>query len=157
MFLIPQDKAFLKTKYLSTCRKIKFSDCVLDLAAGQARPGFLPEEKFIVHVGRPMPPRVQKDIDAARSFVQDIFTLTKQTARRSDDYNFEIMHLWRLVSLAIGTAIAGDVNLKLMYALIGQRNSGKGMLMTAIGAAFGDLVDAGNSANIQPALQLFRQ
>ncbi len=51
------------------------------------------------------------------------------------------------MSLAIGTAIAGDVNLKLMYALIGQRNSGKGMLMTAIGAAFGDLVDSGKLAN----------
>jgi hypothetical protein len=50
------------------------------------------------------------------------------------------------VSLAIGTAIAGDVNMKLMYALIGQRNSRKGMLMTAIGAAFGDLIDAGKSA-----------
>ncbi len=56
--LIPQDESFLKTKYLSTRRKIKFSDCVLDLATGQARPGFLPEEKFIVHVGRPLPPRV---------------------------------------------------------------------------------------------------
>ncbi len=51
------------------------------------------------------------------------------------------------MSIAIGTAIAGDVNIKLMYALIGQRNSGKGMLMTAIGAAFGDFVDAGKSAN----------
>jgi hypothetical protein len=57
------------------------------------------------------------------------------------------MPLWQFVSLAIGTAIVGDVNLKLMYALIGQCSSGKGMLMTAIGAAFGDLVDAGKSAN----------
>jgi len=69
MYLIPQDEAFLKTKYFSTRRKIKFSDCVLDLATGQARPGFLPEEKIIVHVRRPMPPRVPADIDAARSFV----------------------------------------------------------------------------------------
>ena len=51
------------------------------------------------------------------------------------------------MSLAIGTAIAGDVNLKLMYPLIGQRNSGKGMRMTAIGAAFRGLVDAGKPAN----------
>ena len=51
------------------------------------------------------------------------------------------------MSLAIGAAIVGDVNLKLMYALIGQRNSGKGMLMTAIGAAFESFVDAGNRAN----------
>jgi hypothetical protein len=57
------------------------------------------------------------------------------------------MPLWQFVSLSIGTAIAGDVNLKLMYALVGQRNSGKGMLMTSVGAAFGDLVDAAKSAN----------
>jgi phage/plasmid-associated DNA primase len=49
--------------------------------------------------------------------------------------------------LAIGAAIAGDVDVKLMYAMIGQRNSGKGMLMTAVGAAFGNLVDTGKSAN----------
>ncbi len=34
--LIPQDESFLKTKYLFTRRKIKFSDCVLDLTTGQA-------------------------------------------------------------------------------------------------------------------------
>jgi hypothetical protein len=34
-----------------------------------------------------------------------------------------------------------------MYPLIGQRNSGKGMFMSAISAAFGGLVDAGKSAN----------
>ncbi len=94
-----------------------------------------------------MPPRVPADIDAARSFVQDIFTLPGQTTPRSDDYNFDPMPLWQFVSLAIGTAVAGDVNLKLIYALIGQRNSGKGMLMSAIGASFRGLVDAGKSAN----------
>jgi hypothetical protein len=62
-------------------------------------------------------------------------------------YNFDNMPLWQFVSLAIGTAVAGDVNLKLMHALIGQRNSGKGMLMTAVGAAFRGLVDTGKSAN----------
>ncbi len=137
VFLIPQDESFLKTKYLSTRRKIKFSDCVLDLATGPARAGFVPEEKFIVHVGRPLSPRVETDIDAARSFAQDILTLSGRTAPRSRGYDFNTMPLWQFVSLAIGTAIAGDVNLKLMYALIGQRKSGKGMLMSAISAAFG--------------------
>ena len=145
--LITQDETFLKTKYHFTRRKIKFSDCVLDLATGQARPGFLSEEKFIVHVESPMPPRVPADIDAARSFVQDIFTLPGQTAPRSDDYDFNTMPLWQFVSLAIGTAIAGDVNRKLMYTVIVQRNSGKGMLVTAIGVAFGGLFDARKSAN----------
>ena len=118
MSLIPQDESFLKTKYIFTRRKIKFSDCVLNLATGQARNGFVPEEKFIVHVGRPMPPRVPADIDAARSFVQDIVTLPEQAAPRSDDYNFDTMPLWQFVSLAIGTSIASDVKLKLMYAII---------------------------------------
>ncbi len=49
--------------------------------------------------------------------------------------------------MAIGAAIAGDIDVKLMYALIGQRNSGKGMLMSAIEAAFGNLVDTSKSAN----------
>ena len=58
-----------------------------------------------------MSPRLQADIDAARSFVQDIFTSPGQPVPRSEDYNFETMPLWQFVSLAIGTAIAGDVNL----------------------------------------------
>jgi hypothetical protein len=62
-----------------------------------------------------------------------------------DDFDFAKMPIWQFVVLAIGAAIAGDVELKLMYAMIGQRNSGKGMLMTAVAAAFGNLVDAGNS------------
>ncbi len=57
------------------------------------------------------------------------------------------MPLWQFVLLAIGAVIAGDVELKLMYAMIGQRNSGKGMLNTAIAAAIGNLVDAENSAD----------
>ena len=57
------------------------------------------------------------------------------------------MPLWQFVLLAIGAAIAGDVDLKLMYAMTGHLNSGNGMLMTAIAAAFGSLVDAGNSAD----------
>jgi hypothetical protein len=61
------------------------------------------------------------------------------------------MSLWQFVSLAIGTAVvAGDVNLKLMNDFIGQRNSKKGMLTTAICAAFQGLVDAGKSANNLP-------
>ena len=57
------------------------------------------------------------------------------------------MPLWQFVVLAVGCAIAGDVDIKFMYALIGQRDSGKGMLMTALSAAFGDLIDTGKSAN----------
>ncbi len=94
-----------------------------------------------------MLPRVQADIDATRSFAQDILTLSGQPAPCSDDYNFDTRPLRQFVPIAIGTAIAGDVNLKLMYSLIRQRNSGIGMLMTAIGAAFGDIVDAAKSAN----------
>jgi hypothetical protein len=68
------------------------------------------------------------------------------------------MPLWHFVSLAIiGTAIAGKVNVKLMNALIGLRNSGKGMLMTAIGSAFGDLVEARNKVGQEHARNHFRQ
>jgi hypothetical protein len=49
--------------------------------------------------------------------------------------------------MAIGNAIAGDVGVKLMYAMIGQRNSGKGMLTSTLAAAYGDLVDYDKSAN----------
>jgi hypothetical protein len=57
------------------------------------------------------------------------------------------MPLWQFVVLAIEAAIAGDVEIKLMYAMIGQRISGKGMLMTAVASAFGDLVVFGKSAD----------
>jgi hypothetical protein len=49
--------------------------------------------------------------------------------------------------MAIGAAIAGDFDVKLMYALIRQCNSGKGMLMSDVEAAFGNQVDTGESAN----------
>ncbi len=66
-----------------------------------------------------MPPRVAADIDTARSFAQYIFILPGQPSPRFSDYDFNTMPLWEFVSLAIGTAIAGDVKLKLVYALIG--------------------------------------
>ena len=145
---IPKQDLFLVEKHVTTHRKIKFANCVYNLATGQARAGFLPEEKFMVHVPRNLPARVEEDVCAARSFVQDLFTLPGvDTAQRRDDYNFECMSLWQFVLLAIGAALAGDVDVKLMYAMIGPRNSGKGMLMAAVGAAFGTLVDAGKSAN----------
>ena len=92
-----------------------------------------------------------------RSLLRSKHLYTSRTARPAlQRLQFRHHALWQFVSLAIGTAIAGDVNMKLMYALIGQRNSRKGMLMTAIGAAFGDLIDAGKSAK-NPARNHFRQ
>ncbi len=80
--------------------------------------------------------------------MEDIFTLPGvETASRASDYDFENVPLWQFFLLAIGAAIAGDVDAELMYAMIVQRNSGMGMLMTAVGAAFGNLVDRGKSAN----------
>jgi hypothetical protein len=87
-----------------------------------------------------MPKSVPIDVDAARFFIEDIFTLPGTTAPRSGDYDSKTMPLWQFMSLAIGAAIAGDVILKLMYTLIGQRNSGNSRLMTAFGAAFQGLV-----------------
>ena len=97
---------------------------------------------------RAFPARVQADVEAARAFVQDIFTLREvEASPRVTDFDFKKIPLWQFVIMAIGAAIAGDVQVKLMYALIGQRNSGKGMLMSAVEAAFGHLVDTGKSAN----------
>ena len=145
---IPRDDTFLLDKHASTRRKIKFLDCVYDISTGKARHGFTPEEKFLVHVPRKFPARVEADVEAARAFVQDIFTLPGvDTAPRDADFNFEKIPRWQFVVMAIGAAIAGDVDVKLMYAMIGQRNSGKGMLMSAVAAAFGNLVDTGKSAN----------
>ncbi len=66
---------------------------------------------------------------------------------RDADFDFKKIPLWQFVVMTIGAAIAGDVDVKLMYAMIGQRNSGKGMLMSAVEAAFENLVDTGKSAN----------
>jgi len=145
---IPDDDCFLLTKQATTRRKIKFLDCVYDITTGKARYGFLPEEKFLVHVPRALPARVEADVEAARAFVQDIFTLPGvDTAPRDAEFDFKKIPLWQFVVMAIGAAVAGDVDVKLMYAMIGQRNSGKGMLMTAVEAAFGNIVDTGKSAN----------
>jgi hypothetical protein len=145
---IPLDDLFLTTKHKTAFRKIKFEDCVYHVVAtGEAHRVFRPE-KFLVHVPRGLPERIDADVANARAIVQDLFTFREaEPAPRTDYYDFEATPLWQFVLLAIGAAIAGDVDLKLMYAMIGQRKSGKGMLMTVITVAFGNLVDAGNSAD----------
>ena len=146
--LIPVDDEFLINKHESIFRKIKFVDCVYDATTGEARRGFRPEEKFLVHVSRPLPERVEADVAAARAFVQDLFTFRGvEPTPRVDDSDFTKMPLWQFVILVIGAAVAGDTKLKRLYAMIGQRNSRKGMLMTAVTTAFGSLVDAGKSAD----------
>jgi hypothetical protein len=83
-----------------------------------------------------------------RAFIQDIFTLPGvETTPRDANFNFEKIPLWQFVVISIGAAIAGDVDVNLIYAMIGQRNSGKGMLLTAVAAAFSNLVDTSKSAN----------
>ena len=74
----------------TTHRKIKFTDCVYDIAGAKVSAGFRPEEKFLVHIQKAFPPRAQGDIDAARKFIEDIFTLPGvETAPRASDYDFE--------------------------------------------------------------------
>jgi len=148
---IPRDDTFLLDTHASMRRKIKFLDCVYIISTGKARPGFSPEEIFLVHVPSAFPARVESDVEAARAFVQDIFTLPKvDTSPRDANFDFKKIPLRQFVVMAIGVAIAGDVNVKLMYGIIGQRNSGKGMLMSAVAAAFGNLVDTGKSSNNLP-------
>ncbi len=72
---IPRDDYFLINKHASTHRKIKLFDCVYDISTGKARAGFSPEEKFLVNVKRAFPARVEADVEEARAFIQDIFTL----------------------------------------------------------------------------------
>ncbi len=145
--MIPVDDAFLKKKK-NIFRKIKFVDCVYDVATGEARRGFRPEEKFLVHISRALPERVEADVAAARAFVQDLFTFRGvEPTPRVDDSDFTKMPLWQLVILIIGAAIAGDTEFKFLYAMIGQRNSGKSMLMAVVTAPFENLVDGGKSAD----------
>ncbi len=123
-------------------------DCVYKTATGEARRRFRPEEKLLVHVSRPLFERVEGDVAAARAFVQDLFTFRGvEPAPRVDDSDITKIPLWQFVILVIGAAVAGDTKLKRLYAMIGQRNSGKGMLMTAVTAAFGSLVNAGKKAD----------
>ena len=70
-----------------------------------------------------------------------------ETSPRVPDFDFKKTPLWQFVVMAIGAVIIGDVDVKLMYAMIGQRNLGKGMLVSAVAAAFGNLVDMEKSAN----------
>jgi hypothetical protein len=39
------------------------------VTTGEARKGFQPEEKFLVHISRPLPERIEGDVAAARAFV----------------------------------------------------------------------------------------
>lgn len=65
-----------------------------------------------------------------------------------DDFDFTRMPLWQFWVLAAGIALAGEVEHKLMLAMIGQRDSGKGILMLLFLVAFGSgLVNTGLSAN----------
>ena len=85
---------------------------------------------------------------AASAFVQDLFIFRGvEPAPLVDDSDFTKMPLWQFGILVIGAAVAGDTEFKCLYAMIGHRNSGKGMRMTAITAAFGNLVDADKSAD----------
>jgi hypothetical protein len=133
---VPDGAEFLKVKYHSTIKKIKFTYGVYHMSTGQFCMGFKPEDKFIVQVNRDLLPRVEADIDEAREFVKDIFTPPrKDAADIVADYDFDNMPLWQFVILIIGIALAGT-KLKSTYAMIGRRNSGKGALMTAVESAF---------------------
>jgi len=134
---VPDDDNFLKLKWKTTVCKIKFTNGVYDMSTGDFRKGFLPEEKFFVQVDRDLPlPRVQAHVDAARKFMEDIFTpRDKAPGLRAADYDFKKMPLWQFVTLIIGMALSGTKT-KGTYALIGRRNSGKGVRMTAIESAF---------------------
>ncbi len=71
---IPRDDTFLLDKHASTRRKIKFLDCMYDISTGKARHGFSPVEKFLLHVPRAFPARVEADVEAARVHPRHLHT-----------------------------------------------------------------------------------
>jgi hypothetical protein len=89
------DNEFVITKHKTIFRKIKFTDCVYDLAAKETHRGFRPEEmKFHVQSSRNLPERVEADVAAARVFFQDVFAFRGvEAAQRMADFDFETMPL----------------------------------------------------------------
>ena len=146
---IPRDDSFLLDKHASTRRKIRFIDCVNDIHTARLTLSSVPRRSSSsAYVPRAFPPRVQADVDATHAFVQGIFTLPGvETTPRVADFDFEKITFWQFFVMAIGVVIAGDGDVKLMYAMIiGQRNSRKGMLMCTVVTAIGNLVDTDKSA-----------
>ena len=110
---ILRDDGFLIEKHTSTHRKIKFLDCVYDIPTVKTKHEFRPDERLFAHVPRAFPPRVQADVNAARVFVEDIFLLLGvATLPIAPDFDFKKIPLWQFFVMAIGAAIAGDVDVK---------------------------------------------
>ncbi len=91
---IPLDDELVITKHKTISEKIKIEDCVYDGATGEARRGFRPEDKLLVHASRAPPERVEADVAAARAFVQDLFPFRGVEAdKRRDNFDLETMPL----------------------------------------------------------------
>ncbi len=107
-----------------------------------------PIRVIFFHVLKNLPERIEHDVAVASACIQNIFNFRGvEAAPRRGDYDFEIMSLCQFIVLTIGSAIAGDVHIKLVKAMINQRNSDKGMLVTTVAAAFGDLTNSEESAD----------
>eukprot|EP00873_Tetraselmis_striata_P001306 jgi/Tetstr1/421570/TSEL_012514.t1 len=147
---IPLNNDFLVTKYKSTYRKINFHDDVYNMATDTFRPSFVADEYFMAEVPRAYPIRYQAAIDHAVDLLKGIYT-----PKRLDPKPFDPttcgpdMSLWQFVMTAICLAISGEVELKYVLAMIGERNSGgKGVIQSSITAAFGaGLISSGFGAN----------
>jgi hypothetical protein len=85
----------------------------------------------------------------AATFAQGICTLaTEEPKPFHADFDFDEMPLWQFSLLTLGVSIAGEVEYEFTFAMIGERNSGKGTIQAAATLAFGDgIISLGLSAN----------
>jgi hypothetical protein len=113
------------------------------------RPSFDPSECIIVEVPRNYPEQYDDALIDAMEFAQGIYTPVREEPKPfRADFDFENMPLWQFSLLALGVAIAGEVEHKLSFAVIGERNSGKGTIQATATSAFGaGIISSGFSAN----------
>eukprot|EP00873_Tetraselmis_striata_P008379 jgi/Tetstr1/428643/TSEL_018631.t1 len=133
-YILPNNE-FLVTKYKSTYRKIKFRNGVYNMATNTFRPSFVPNEYFMVDVPRAFPVRDLVATDQAVDLLKGIYTPKREERKPFDPTFGPEMPLWQFVMTAIALAIAGEVEWKYVLAMIGERNSGKGVVQACITAA----------------------
>ena len=147
--IIPVQKHFIATAGDTVFEKLLFDDGVLNMRTGEFRRSFTPTERFRASTRRKFPVDIpESDIEKVIDFFKDVYVPNGEEAPHwTPEMPSQDMPLYGFVILIKAFALAGNIWPKLGYAMIGERNSGKGVQQAAEKKAFGDYVLIGRSAD----------
>lgn len=142
LLAVMPDTQYIERNKDTSVGKLLFADGIFDCNDGSFRPGFDPNVVFLARIDRPFPNKRRFGLEKLINKTLFIHPFSKLGELDTET------EMGLFYKNALAYAMVGDYSHKKMYIILGDSNSGKGVITDAVKAAFGRYTNTFNGKDL---------